>query len=132
MRGTLRKVLFAKIHAATVTEANVEYEGSITIPEDILSRAGLLPHEAVSVWNITTGTRFETYILRGEANTQEFCVNGAAAHLVSPGDRVIIAAFVMLPHEQAVSHSPTVVFMSPDNSVKEIRDERPAQKAAGM
>jgi aspartate 1-decarboxylase len=132
MRGALRKVLFAKIHAATVTEANVEYEGSITIPDDILSHSGLLPHEAVSVWNITTGTRFETYILRGVANSKEFCVNGAAAHLVSPGDRVIIAGFVMLPHEQAVIHTPTVVFMTADNSVKEIRDERPKQKASGM
>jgi len=132
MHGALRKVLFAKIHAATVTEANIEYEGSITIPNDILCRSGLLPHEAVWVWNITTGTRFETYILRGEEHSREFCVNGAAAHLVKPGDRVIIAGFVMLPHEQAVTHSPTVLFMSPDNSIKDVRDERPRQKAAGF
>ena len=65
MTSSLRKLLLAKIHGAVVTEANLQYEGSITIPEDLLTLTGLLPHEAVSVWNVTTGARFETYILRG-------------------------------------------------------------------
>lgn len=125
MSDYLRKMLGAKIHGATVTEANVNYEGSITIPADILQRSGLLPHEAVWVWNITTGTRLETYILRGEPESREFHINGAAAHLVSPGDRVIIAAFVTIPHELALTHEPTVIFMNPDNSIKEIRAEQP-------
>ena len=126
MNTSQRKMLFAKIHGATVTE------GSVTIPEDILESSGMLAHEAVSVWNVTTGSRFETYILRGARSSKEFHVNGAAAHLASPGDRLIIATFVMLPHEQAVVHIPTVVFMESDNSVKEIRDEIPKHTGAGI
>jgi aspartate 1-decarboxylase len=125
MTQALRKVLLAKIHGATVTEANVDYEGSITIPEDILSATGLLPHEAVAVWNVTSGSRFETYILRGEAFSREFLVNGAAAHLVKPGDQIIVAAFGLLPYAEAVTHEPKVVFMNRDNSVKAIRGEKP-------
>ena len=125
MDGLLRKVLIAKIHGATVTEANVQYEGSITIPEDLLTLTGLLPHEAVNVWNVTTGARFETYILKGVAHSREFHVNGAAAHLVTPGDTLIVAAFGFLPHNEAVTHKPTALFLNPDNTVKNIRDERP-------
>jgi aspartate 1-decarboxylase len=125
MTEPIRKMLLAKIHAACVTDANLEYEGSITIPADILQVCGLLPHEAVCVWNVTTGSRFETYILRGESHSREFHVNGAAAHLAKRGDRVIIAAFGLLPHSQAIKHEPIVVFMNSDNSVKAIRDERP-------
>jgi aspartate 1-decarboxylase len=125
MDGLFRKVLFAKIHGATVTEANVHYEGSITIPEDLLDLTGLLPHEAVCVWNVTTGARFETYILKGVTHSKEFHVNGAAAHLAKPGDTLIIAAFAFLPHKEAVIHTPTALFLNPDNSIKDIRDERP-------
>lgn len=109
----------------------MEYEGSITIPNDILVRSGLLPHEAVAVWNITTGSRFETYVLRGDDFSKEFCVNGAAAHLASPGDRLIIAGFALMPHEQAIAHSPTVLFMNTDNSIKDVHEERPKRKAVG-
>jgi len=125
MSQALRKVLLAKIHGATVTEANVNYEGSITIPEDLLAVTGLLPHEAVAVWNVTTGSRFETYILRGEPFSREFLVNGAAAHLVKPGDQIIVACFGLLPYAEAVRHEPKVVFMNHDNSVKAIRGEKP-------
>lgn len=130
MAEAIRKMLLAKIHGARVTDANVEYEGSITIPEDILAVCGLLPHEAVCVWNVTTGSRFETYILRGEPHSREFHVNGAAAHLVQRGNRVIIAAFGLLPHSQAIKHEPKIVFMNSDNSVKAIRDERSRTVAA--
>lgn len=125
MIGAYRKLLLAKIHGATVTEANILYEGSITIPADVLAATGLLPHEAVSVWNVTNGARFETYILQGEAESREFHVNGAAARLVSVGDKVIIAGFALLQHEQAVTHSPTVIFMNPDNSIRGIHAETP-------
>jgi aspartate 1-decarboxylase len=125
MDGSFRKVLLAKIHGAVVTEANLHYEGSITIPDDLLEVSGLLPHEAVCVWNVTTGARFETYILKGAAHSKEFHVNGAAAHLAKAGDSLIIAAFAFLPHNDAVAHSPTAVFLNSDNSVKNIRDERP-------
>jgi aspartate 1-decarboxylase len=125
MEESFRKMLFSKIHGAVVTEANVNYEGSVTIPEDILLRSSMLAHEAISVWNITTGSRFETYILRGEVGSKEFHVNGAAARLASPGDRIIIASFVHLPYEKALVHKPTVVFMRDDNSISDVRDERP-------
>lgn len=125
MNEPFRKLLLAKIHGAVVSEANVNYEGSITIPEDLLTVTGLLPHEAVSVWNVSTGARFETYILRGEAFSREFHVNGAAAHLVKPGDLLIIAGFTFLPYTQALVHEPIAVFMNTDNSIKNIRGENP-------
>lgn len=122
-------MLLAKLHGAVVTDANAAYEGSITIPKDLLDTCGLLPHEAVAVWNVTRGTRFETYILEGEPKSQEIHVNGAAAHLVEVGDTVIVAGFTYLPASQARSHEPTAVFLNPDNSVKNIRCERPKTEA---
>ncbi len=130
MNGAFRKLLLAKIHGAVVTEANVNYEGSITIPRTLLQSSGLLPHESVHVWNVTRGTRFETYILDGGDRQREIHVNGAAAHLVEPGDSLIVAGFIHLPAETAHMHEPKVVFLNNDNSVKGIRGERPATIAA--
>ena len=130
MNGAFRKLLLAKIHGAVVTEANVAYEGSITIPRNLLDLTGLLPHEAVHVWNVTSGTRFETYILDGGDKKREIHVNGAAAHLVKTGDMLIIAGFIHLPAETAHKHEPKVVFLHTDNSVKDIRGEKPATIAA--
>jgi aspartate 1-decarboxylase len=130
MNGGFRKMLLAKLHGATVTEANLQYEGSITIPTDLLKLSGLLPHEAVHVWNITQGTRFETYIIDGLAANGEIHVNGAAAHLVNPGDSVIVAGFAHIPAEKAHLHEPKVVFLNPDNSVKAVRGEKPKTIAA--
>jgi len=125
MEDLLRKMLIAKIHGAVITEANIHYEGSVTIPADLLEATGLLPHEAVSVWNVTNGARFETYILKGPAGSREFHINGAAARQVSVGDRVIIAGFGLLPHNKAVKHEPVVVFMNHDNSKRDVRAEAP-------
>jgi aspartate 1-decarboxylase len=125
MEYPLKKMLLAKIHGARVTEANVDYEGSITIPSDILDVCGLLPSEAVSVWNVTSGTRFETYILEGMAHSKEYHVNGAAAHLVTPGDTIIIAAFGHMPLDQAQKHTPTVVFLNTRNELARSAAERP-------
>ncbi|MEN9846850.1 MAG: Aspartate 1-decarboxylase [Pseudomonadota bacterium] len=130
MNGAFRKLLLAKIHGAVVTEANVAYEGSITIPRSLLEITGLLPHESVHVWNVTRGTRFETYILDGGDRQREIHVNGAAAHLVEPGDSLIVAGFIHLPAETAHLHVPKVVFLHTDNSVKDIRGERPGTIAA--
>ena len=130
MNGAFRKLLLAKIHGAIVTEANVNYEGSITIPRKLLESSGLLPHESVHVWNVTRGTRFETYILDGGDRRHEIHVNGAAAHLVEPGDSLIVAGFGHLPAETAHLHEPKVVFLNQDNSVKDIRGEKPATIAA--
>ncbi len=91
----LLTLLKSKIHRATVTEADVDYIGSITIDGDLIVRVGLLPGELVHVWNIDNGERFETYVIAGEAGSGQIIVNGAAAHRVRVGDKVIIAAFCL-------------------------------------
>jgi aspartate 1-decarboxylase len=94
----------------------VDYEGSITVPPALMSAADLLPFEAVNVWNVSQGTRFETYAIEGLPGSLDICVNGAAAHLVKPGDKVIIASFIDLPESVARRHQPTIVFVNDDNS----------------
>ncbi|GIV17832.1 MAG: aspartate 1-decarboxylase [Armatimonadota bacterium] len=91
----LRQVLKSKIHRATITEANVDYIGSITIDADLMERVDLLPGELVHVWNLTNGERFETYAIAGEPGSGVICINGAAALKVSVGQKVIIAAFAL-------------------------------------
>jgi len=113
-----RKVLGSKIHRATVTQADLHYEGSITIPPELLSASGISEYEAVWVWNIAQGTRFETYAIAGDADSGDICVNGAAAHLASPGDLVIIACFINIDSEQVSDHKPKLVFVGPDNRQK--------------
>jgi aspartate 1-decarboxylase len=120
-----RKMMRAKIHRATVTQADVDYEGSITIDRTLLDATDLLPNEAVCVWNVTNGNRFETYVVEGERDSGCICVNGAAAHLVSPGDLVIIAAFTWLPEVEARKHEPKVVFVDAHNRIREKRQEVP-------
>lgn len=119
-----RRMLKSKIHRARVTQADLEYEGSITISPELLKAANILPFEAVNVWNITAGTRFETYAITGEKGSTDICVNGAAAHLVSLGDLVIIASFSQVLEEDCASLVPTVVFVDQFNRLKEIRPER--------
>lgn len=121
---TYRKMLKSKIHRAFVTQADLEYEGSITISPELLEAANILPYEAVNVWNITAGTRFETYAILGNKGSTDICVNGAAAHLVTPGDLVIIASFIQVVEEECKAHQPTVVFVDQFNRLKEIRPER--------
>lgn len=118
-----RKMLKSKIHRARVTQADLEYEGSITISPELLKAADILPYEAVNVWNITAGTRFETYAITGEKGSTDICVNGAAAHLVTPGDLVIIASFTQILEEDCAALVPTVVFVDQFNRLKEIRPE---------
>ncbi len=125
----MRKMLRAKIHRATVTQANVDYEGSITIDRRLMEATDLLPHEAVSVWDVTNGNRFETYAVEGRPDSGVVCVNGAAAHLVRPGDLVIIAAFTWLEEEAARAHEPKVVFVDAQNRVREKRAEIPLRAA---
>ena len=119
-----RKMLKSKIHRACVTQADLEYEGSITISPELLKAANILPYEAVNVWNVTAGTRFETYAITGEKGSTDICVNGAAAHLVTPGDLVIIASFTQVLEEDCATVDPTVVFVDQFNRLKEIRPER--------
>ena len=118
-----RRMLKSKIHRAKVTHADLNYEGSITIPPLLLEAANILPYEAVNVWNVTAGTRFETYAIEGYPNSSAICVNGAAAHLVTPGDLVIIASFVQLSEKDCRAHQPKVVFVDENNKMKELRPE---------
>ena len=125
----MRKMMRAKIHRATVTQADVDYEGSITIDRRLLDATDLLPNEGVCVWNVTNGNRFETYVVEGEPDSGVVCVNGAAAHLVRPGHLVIIAAFTWLDEEAARKHEPKVVFVDERNRIREKRAEVAMRKA---
>ena len=116
----LLKMLKAKIHSATVTETDLHYEGSIGVDLDILEAAGILPFEHVDIWNITTGGRFATYTIEKPRGSQEFSINGAAARMAEPGDKIIIAAFGQLPQEEARNYKPTVVIMDDANDVKQV------------
>jgi aspartate 1-decarboxylase len=117
-------MLRAKIHRATVTGADVEYEGSVTVDVDLLERADILPHERVEVWNVTTGTRFQTYAMAGERGSGAVCINGAAAHRAAEGDLVIIAAFTTMSDSEARAWQPRVVFVDDKNRPVDIRQER--------
>ncbi|NRD66617.1 aspartate 1-decarboxylase [Corallococcus exiguus] len=123
----MRRILFkSKIHRATVTQADLDYEGSVTIDRDLLKAADILPFEKVAVWNVTRGTRLETYALEGESGSGVICINGAAAHLNQPGDLVILATFAEVEEAEAANWKPTVVFVDGKNrAVPGITEEIP-------
>lgn len=110
-----RTMLKSKIHRATVTEANLEYEGSITIDSNLLKLADILPYERVEIYNCTNGARLATYAIEGEPGSGEICVNGAAAHLVKPLDVIIIATFVSVDDTEAKRWTARRVFVGPGN-----------------
>jgi len=110
-----RCMLKSKIHRATVTDANLNYVGSITIDENLLKAADLLPHEQVHVVNVNNGARFETYTIAGAPDSGVICVNGAAARLVQPQDKIIIIAYAWLDQEECIKYQPKIVFVDPDN-----------------
>lgn len=120
-RDMLRKTLHAKIHRATITEACVDYVGSITIDRELLDAAGLLPGECVLVADLTDGKRFETYIMEGPAGSGVICINGAAARLVDVGDKVIIMAFAYAAPDEAKTLHPNVVLVDEKNRITEVR-----------
>jgi len=111
----LRHMLRAKIHRARVTEANLDYVGSITIDQSLLEAAELFPNERVEIYNITNGERLSTYVVPGEPNSGVICVNGAAAHKVSKGDLIIIASYAFMDPSEARQHQPKLVFVDNDN-----------------
>ena len=117
-------MLKAKIHRAAVTESNLNYVGSITIDRDLMEASGILEYEKVSVVNIDNGGRFETYVIEGDCGSGVICVNGAAARLVQPGDKVIILAYCQIDSEEAESHSPQIVFVGSGNKILEITSSR--------
>ena len=118
-----RTMMKAKIHRATVTEANLNYVGSITIDKKILDALDLLPNEKVQIVNNNNGTRLETYIIEGEPGSGVICLNGAAARLVQPGDVVIIISYAMMTDEQARTHQPKVAIVDENNQIVEIIGE---------
>ncbi|MEK5079947.1 aspartate 1-decarboxylase [Solibacillus sp. FSL W7-1436] len=115
-----RMMMNSKIHRAQVTQADLNYVGSITIDEDILDAVGMLPNEKVHIVNNNNGARFETYIIAGERGSGVICVNGAAARLVQKGDIVIIISYVYVDNKEVAEHTPTVAIMGESNTIKEI------------
>jgi aspartate 1-decarboxylase len=118
-----RSMLKSKIHRATVTHADVNYEGSLTLDADLLEAADILPFEEVHVWNVTRGTRLRTYAIVGERGSGVVCVNGAAAHLANPGDIVIVATFAEIEDALARRHQPKVLHVDSSNRIRETANE---------
>ncbi|WP_238652977.1 aspartate 1-decarboxylase [Paenibacillus piscarius] len=117
-----RHMMKSKIHRATVTEANLNYVGSITIDEDLMEAADLLENEKVQIVDNNNGSRLETYVIPGPRGSGVICLNGAAARLVQPGDTVIIISYAMLSSEELAGHKPTVVFVDGDNKPVKLAD----------
>ena len=116
---TLRRtILKSKIHRATVTDANMHYEGSLTIDRDLLEAADILPHEQIHVWDVTGGARLITYALPGARGSGVIQVNGAGAHLIKPGHLIIIATFTQMKTREAKKYVPTVIFVDEHNRTK--------------
>ena len=114
----MRRTFFkSKIHRATVTHADLDYEGSVSIDQDLMDAAGIWEYEAVHVWNITRGSRIQTYAIKGERGSGVICINGAAAHLNRPGDLVILATFAELEESEARAHEPVVVLVDGANKI---------------
>lgn len=107
----------SKIHRARVTHADLDYEGSVTISGELMDAAGILEHEQVHIWNVTRGTRLVTYALRGADGSGVICINGAAAHLMSPEDKVIIATFAEVDAAEAADWKPTVILVDDQNRI---------------
>lgn len=118
-----RKMLKSKIHRATLTGADLNYEGSVTIDRDLMDAADILPYEAVCIWDVNNGSRFETYAIEGERGSGVVCVNGAAARLVAPNDLVIIASFASMSDVEARAYEPKLVFVDERNRMLPTRKE---------
>lgn len=121
----LRTLFKAKIHRATVTEADLNYIGSITIDKDLMDAVGIVTSEKVQVINITTGARIETYAIPGEPGSGEICLNGGAARLFHPGDRVIIISYVLVAEEELADFKSTVLVVDEDNRPERFITYRP-------
>jgi aspartate 1-decarboxylase len=120
-------MLKSKIHRATVTGADLHYEGSVTIDRNLMDAADIVSYEKVAVWNVTNGNRLETYAIEGERGSGVICLNGAAARLVAPKDLVIIASFVNMENAEAIKHEPKLVFVDEQNRILPTRKEEAGQ-----
>jgi aspartate 1-decarboxylase len=127
----MQRLMFkSKIHRATVTAANLNYEGSLTVDADLLDAADILPYEQIHVWDVSNGARLVTYALPGSRGSGEVCVNGAGAHLIKPGDLVIVATYTVMTSRKARKYEPTVVFVDGANKIREA-DEAELIAASG-
>jgi aspartate 1-decarboxylase len=128
-----RKFLRSKIHRASVTQADLDYEGSLTLPPDIMRAAAIAPFESVVVWDVTRGSRLETYAIEGVEGSRDICANGAAAHLIRPGDIIIVATYCFLTNEEAETKGiePRVVFVDGENRITYLGKEVPGPRRRG-
>lgn len=126
----LRHFLIGKIHRATVTRADVDYVGSITIDSELIEAAGFLENEKIDIYDVTNGARLSTYVIPGRRGSGEVGINGAAAHLVKPGDLVILAAYGWLGTDEAAGHRPRVVHVDAANRVSRVAEEERTPAAA--
>lgn len=122
-------MLKGKLHQARVTHAELEYEGSCAIDQDMLDAAGILEYEQIQIYNIENGKRFTTYAISGERGSKIISVNGAAAHQASIGDRVIICAYVSMANAEALSHKPSLAYLDQDNNIVRTSKDIPVQVA---
>ena len=119
-----RTLLKSKIHRATVTDASIHYEGSITLDRRLMDAADLIPYEQVQIYNVVNGERFSTYVIEGEPGSGVICVNGAAAHLAKEGDLVIIASFASYGEEEVKGHKPKLVYINGKNRIIETKPKK--------
>jgi aspartate 1-decarboxylase len=117
-----RVMMKSKLHRARVTAADLDYEGSLTVDVDLLDAADIRPHEQIHVWDVTNGARLVTYALAGDRGSGEVQVNGAGAHLIKPGDIVIIATYGTYDEAEVRGHEPVVVLLDADNRIKVYKD----------
>jgi aspartate 1-decarboxylase len=122
-------VLKAKLHRATVTHSELEYEGSCAIDGTLLDTAGIHEYEQIQIYNIDNGERFTTYAIRARERSGIISINGAAAHKASPGDRVIICSYASIEAERIASHKPTLIYLDPHNRITRVSREIPVQAA---
>lgn len=115
-----RTMMRAKLHRATVTEANLNYVGSITIDQDLMDAVGIVENEKVQIVNNNNGARLETYVIKGERGTGVICLNGAAARLVQPGDKVIIICYGLVSEEKVLTHIPKIAVLDDNNQIVEM------------
>ncbi|MGI9572244.1 MAG: aspartate 1-decarboxylase [Candidatus Actinomarinaceae bacterium] len=113
------KLLKSKIHNCFITDHNVDYEGSILLNKTLMDAAGFLPNEKVHVLSVTSGERLETYVIEGDHNSKDIIINGAAAHKIKTGEKVIIVSYALFTDEEANTHTPTIVHVDNENTIKE-------------
>ena len=121
------EMLYSKIHRATVTDANLNYVGSITIDEELMEEANLLVGQKVDIVNINNGERFSTYVIKGKRGNRDICLNGAAARKVHPGDKIIIIAYASMDIEEAKTFKPTVLIVDDNNNIIQKTDNLKAE-----